>query len=285
MVARVFILIAGAALACYCCYELGRRAPAHQAAQAAQVATHALPAKYVHNDTRTTAYVLKLLDESRCANEWQRCDAQRGQHADGAYFARTAGACTWCVHGAHMFPRLVAAYKPATVAEVGTCTGRSTAHTMSSAHAPRAYTAIDRWSARTCQPGCGCMQPLQRWARRESRLELLRGDSGKVAGRLRRGNRSFDMVLLDAGHAESDVVRDILAYWPLVRDGGVLAGHDMAHRNNFLRARPNGTAERLAYGVASAVFRLLGHCVVHSKHNTFWVEKRAAEGCGSELVK
>jgi predicted O-methyltransferase YrrM len=35
-----------------------------------------------------------------------------------------------------------------------------------------------------------------------------------------------DFCFIDASHVEEDVVRDIDEWWPKVKEGGVLAGHD-----------------------------------------------------------
>ena len=40
-----------------------------------------------------------------------------------------------------------------------------------------------------------------------------------------------DLIYLDASHEEGDVYRDILAYWPLLRPGGVMVGDD--YSRNF----------------------------------------------------
>jgi len=42
-------------------------------------------------------------------------------------------------------------------------------------------------------------------------------------------NVKFDLVFLDAGHSYEEVRDDINAWWPLVKDGGVLSGHDYDH--------------------------------------------------------
>ncbi len=40
----------------------------------------------------------------------------------------------------------------------------------------------------------------------------------------------FDVVFIDAGHDYDSALADIKAWWPLVREGGYLAGHDYQHR-------------------------------------------------------
>ena len=41
-------------------------------------------------------------------------------------------------------------------------------------------------------------------------------------------NNSFDLVFVDADHSTEAVRADIIAYWPLLKAGGVMAGHDWA---------------------------------------------------------
>lgn len=38
--------------------------------------------------------------------------------------------------------------------------------------------------------------------------------------------KNIDMVFIDANHKYGSVVRDIAAWWPKIREGGILSGHD-----------------------------------------------------------
>lgn len=42
-------------------------------------------------------------------------------------------------------------------------------------------------------------------------------------------DKSLDFVMLDAGHELSFVRADIAHWWPKIRHGGILAGHDFSH--------------------------------------------------------
>lgn len=61
-------------------------------------------------------------------------------------------------------------------------------------------------------------------SQRDPRVQVLRERSPDVAGAFADGE--FDLVYIDADHTEAAVYADLLAWWPKVRSGGVLAGHD-----------------------------------------------------------
>lgn len=55
-------------------------------------------------------------------------------------------------------------------------------------------------------------------------VEVIRAESPGIASRFE--DASFDWVYIDAMHDYVSVKSDILAWWPKVKAGGVLAGHD-----------------------------------------------------------
>lgn len=71
---------------------------------------------------------------------------------------------------------------------------------------------------------------------REGRCEIIVGDSEKalemlgphMAGKV-------DLVWVDDGHAEEDVMRDIRCLSPLLRPGGIMVGHDWEGDNDVAR--------------------------------------------------
>lgn len=74
--------------------------------------------------------------------------------------------------------------------------------------------------------------------------ELCVSDSA-AAGELHRGTK-FDLVFIDADHRAEPVAKDIAAWWPNVRPGGWLGGHDI------LRFRDDGVGRAVRDFVVGA---------------------------------
>ena len=55
-------------------------------------------------------------------------------------------------------------------------------------------------------------------------IETYITDSTEFANIL--GNESVDFCFVDASHVAEDVERDIEAWWPKIKPGGTLGGHD-----------------------------------------------------------
>jgi hypothetical protein len=55
-------------------------------------------------------------------------------------------------------------------------------------------------------------------------VKILRARSDEAAGRF--PLMYFDYVYLDADHTHAGCLRDIRSWWPRVRQGGIIAGHD-----------------------------------------------------------
>lgn len=58
----------------------------------------------------------------------------------------------------------------------------------------------------------------------DPRVNFLKTDSVSAAQHIKDGE--LDGVYIDAGHSFSDVTRDLETWYPKVRDGGLIAGHD-----------------------------------------------------------
>lgn len=58
----------------------------------------------------------------------------------------------------------------------------------------------------------------------KDKIITVRGYSEQVAARFR--DQSFDFIYVDARHDYKSVLRDLYLYWPKLKDGGIIAGHD-----------------------------------------------------------
>jgi hypothetical protein len=115
-------------------------------------------------------------------------------------------------------------------AEVGTHRGEFAADFLRTWRGKRLY-CIDDWRADYGDPaGKGDREGDERHARLRLRrwpkkAAVIKQDSLTAAARF--PDESLDMVYLDADHRAEAVTADLLAWWPKVKDGGLLAGHDI----------------------------------------------------------
>lgn len=99
----------------------------------------------------------------------------------------------------------------------------------------------------------------------------IRGDANVVAGLLRPG--VLDMVFIDGDHRYEQVVRDIENYGPMVRPGGVFAGHDCEgrvddfDRETLIAGKDTDCHNNLHCGVILAVD---GHFPIYSINCAIW---------------
>jgi hypothetical protein len=102
----------------------------------------------------------------------------------------------------------------------------------------------------------------RRLARHGARSEILRLTSVEAAGDL--ADASLDFVYIDARHDYDSVLEDLEAWFPKVRPGGIIAGHDYV----------DGTFPSGAFGVKSAVDEFFGDrgIEVHSTQGKRHVE-------------
>jgi predicted O-methyltransferase YrrM len=106
---------------------------------------------------------------------------------------------------------------PVRVAEIGAAAGNTSAHLVRYCPQIQELVAID------------LHEPVADFIAGVPNIRFVRGYSDEVARRFE--NESFDLVFIDADHTEEWVSRDLAAWMPKVKRGGVIAGHDYGSRN------------------------------------------------------
>jgi len=122
-----------------------------------------------------------------------------------------------------------------TLVEVGCKEGRTTGFVLENCPNLR-VTAVDPWA-----PVTNSAEDYSNWdyqaieaefwknvGAHRDRCHMLRALSLEAANMLR--TRHLDIVFIDAGHDYENALADIKAWWPLVREGGYLCGHDYQHK-------------------------------------------------------
>ncbi|MDQ3821878.1 MAG: class I SAM-dependent methyltransferase [Actinomycetota bacterium] len=129
---------------------------------------------------------------------------------------------------------LVRAQRPRAVVEIGSYRGGTLAAWCKLATPDAVLVSVDL-PAEYGTPASP--DDLRRLARRGQRLEVVRGDSH--ADETRRqveealDGRAVDFLMIDGDHTYEGVKRDFELYSPLVRDGGLVAFHDVLPHPNM----------------------------------------------------
>ncbi len=126
------------------------------------------------------------------------------------------------------FPLLIEERRYSIAAEVGVASAEFSVRLVGATTLKR-LVLIDVWAAE-------CDAENERAARAFSAAqpitEIIKRPSVEVAGSF--PDALFDFVYIDADHSRDSVLADAQAWWPKVRDGGCLAGHDYALYNHIV---------------------------------------------------
>jgi SAM-dependent methyltransferase len=134
-----------------------------------------------------------------------------------------------------------------TLVEVGCKEGRTTGHILKTVPDSRVI-AIDPWCAMPDQKGVKGGETYEEWdfakieatfwenvGENKDRCTMLRMTSEDAARRLNTGPAvaefpSIDAIFIDAAHDYESVKKDVRLWWPKIREGGILIGHDANHK-------------------------------------------------------
>jgi predicted O-methyltransferase YrrM len=126
------------------------------------------------------------------------------------------------------------AEKATDIVEIGSWCGRS-ARAFAD-NTPGKVWAVDTWADNaygsapaeiTCKPGW-LMDGFARYHSDTIGSKVIRVRASSLEGSRILDYKRFDVIFIDAGHNYEDVRTDLLAWIPLLKDDGILCGHDYA---------------------------------------------------------
>lgn len=84
----------------------------------------------------------------------------------------------------------------------------------------------------------------------DNRVRLIRDFSTEASKKF--SDEYFDFVYLDADHTYEGVMEDLISWWPKVKKGGILSGHDYIDGDTTIRL-----GHSVRFGVVDAVTEFL----------------------------
>lgn len=134
------------------------------------------------------------------------------------------------------------ATKCKSIVEIGSWSGRSAR--VFADNTEGTVTCVDTWADDAYGTAPAEMTGSKNWLWNEfvknhqQNIDLavvfpIRKTSVEGAEHFRQIGQTFDLIFIDAGHNYEDVKADILAWRPLLREGGILCGHDMYPNGPF----------------------------------------------------
>lgn len=135
--------------------------------------------------------------------------------------------------------------RDAMVTEVGVQFGRLSQFILDNCK-PKFLLLVDAWKALPGQENDPAMvDNLTHEKRYQEVVKRFAGDNRVVINRnlsvdaaWNVANESQDLVYLDGDHSRHGIGTDIEAWWPKVRPGGILAGHDYTDFPLFIQVKP-----------------------------------------------
>jgi hypothetical protein len=142
-------------------------------------------------------------------------------------------------------------------AEIGAAIGLTTNHVLNNCSGLENYIVVDDWR---CVPGSGIFdspnmkQTFLKSCRKDPRLRIIEGISWEMSSTIE--DRSLDFVFIDASHDYNSVKKDLQAWMPKVRLGGLLSGHD-EHWEGVRKALNEFVPDYTRTGIDNTWFKIM----------------------------
>ena len=126
------------------------------------------------------------------------------------------------------------------IAEIGVAQGRTLRAVLKSCKRIKEYWAIDPWVASTKKLYWNTFSQdtidnmymnAVKYYPWFPALRIMKMKSLEAAGIFKKAGKKFDLVFIDACHEEDYIRKDIEAWFPLVKEGGILCGHDYGNKD------------------------------------------------------
>lgn len=158
------------------------------------------------------------------------------------------------------------------IVELGVYSGHTTKFLLRNCMCITKYFAIDTWNVVPQNNGINygkmafytqdfwdaMYNKVSQLASHFPALQIIRSSSLKAYSLFQ--DAVMDLVYIDTTHTYSDTIKEITAWLPLVRKGGVIAGHDY------------GTGKRKGYAVDLAVNAFFGSTNISVYDDGVWVK-------------
>ena len=146
--------------------------------------------------------------------------------------------------------------RPLVGAEIGTWRGKNAATLLSRCPQLKLF-MIDFWGNGEVNDGPSqkyrqIVEAIQETNFAFDRRIILSGSSPAVAASFENGY--FDFVFVDGGHTYDKCLADLEGWWPKVKSGGLLMGHDIDHPAHDVPGQP-----KYKWGVRKAVDEFVGN--------------------------
>lgn len=149
--------------------------------------------------------------------------------------------------------------------EVGVCCGENTKAILDNCSNVRKIYAVDPWTAysaidqKTQNENYKKARSLLTSYELDDSVEIQRRTSQEAVELFK--DKLFDFVYIDGDHAYDAVLADCRAWWPLVKPGGILSGHDFRVKDTEVR--------NAVYYFGKEIFAN----VIETKFSSWYIEK------------